>query len=524
MHKLLHSANSPASGTLSTGAKIRSRLERWLVRARRAGLAAAVCGLSFASSTIMAEDGPGIQARIGHIEGQGIPQVLPVTPLELFPYYESDGTLMFSDLRWVITNDGTFGGNVGFGYRFFEPETDRIYGGSFWYDIDDTRQLLFQQVGLSFESYGTNFDVRGNVYLPVGPESRQDSLTLINGSLQFQNQNLVYSQSRSWYTAMKGLDGEIGIPVPGNIAESIDLRIYGGGYFYQNSYHDIPGISTRLQANLFPGLDATVQVTYDSFFETRAFAGISWTFGPLHYSNFDRGDTMGRIGEHVTRNYTVVATHQRQTETVVATNPVTKQPYRFAHVNSFAAPDGTGGVNNPFATIADAQATHPDVVFVHAGSVFSGANAQIVMYNGERLLGDGNGIQHIFQVPELGPVFAPHGPTSGALPILQNASGAAVTLASHTELNGFSIVNPAGRGVVGNGVAQALVRNVSISGSSSHGFELFNTAGDVQLDNLFVTGTTGSGVRVSGTGGTTRFGFECDVRQPAGREAVRPRV
>lgn len=496
----------------SFGSASLPRLNRICRRvARRAWAGLMVAGLSLpmgnggSARLLRAEEGAGIQARVGHIEGQGIPQVRPVTPIELVPYIGWDSGLLFGDGRFVITNDGTFAGNLGVGYRMLVPEAGRIFGASLWYDLDDTRSLLFQQVGLGWETYGTDWDLRGNAYLPVGPESRQESLQLVPGSLRYEGQNLAYSQSRGFYTAMAGFDGELGIPVPGSIPESIDLRVYGGGYYYTNEYHNIPGASARMRASLLPGIDVDLQLTHDSFFETRAFAGLSWTFGPLHYSNYPAGDLAGRLGEHVTRNYTVVATHQRLIEHLLARNPTTNAVYRFAHVAGGGSAAGDGTVGNPFASISAAQGTGADYLLVQSGSVLDGADGQVVLNPGERLFGLGGGIQQLLTVPELGTFALPTGPGSGAQPILRNATGDAVILASHSEFNGFRIETPTGRGLFGSGVTNARVANVAVVGAGSQGFELTNATGQVDVANLLVQSSTGSGIQIMGTGGTTRF-------------------
>ena len=501
---------APTSPSGNTGAR----------RNSRNALSQATLGLLLLltfGTTARADDGGGVQARIGHIEGQGIPQVQPVTPIELFPYYEFDQQLLFNDSRFVITNSGGLGGNLGFGYRFFEPETDRVYGGSLWYDIDNTRSLLFQQLGLSLETYGSDFDVRGNAYLPVGPETRQDSLLMVPGSLAFSGQNLVYTQNRGWYAAMKGVDLEAGIPVPGSIAESIDLRVYGGGYFYHNAYHDIPGVSTRARANVLPGLDLELQVTYDSFFETRAFAGVSWTFGPLHYSKFQPGDTLGRLGEHTTRNYTVVATHQRQNELVVARNPTTNQAWRFAHVDSGSGPAGNGSFESPFHDLASAQALGTDIVFVHSGTVLNGSAAQLMMNPNERILGEGGGIRHWVNVPELGLMALPTAAGAyGNWPILQNAPGDAITLASGSELNGFQVINAAGNGLLANGVGNATVRNLAIDGTGNWGIQTLNTGGRMDFSNVSVRGGAAGGLLVQGGNAATSFTGLTRISQSGG--------
>src|SRR4029078_1594004 len=113
------------------------------------------------------------------------------------------------------------------------------------------------------------------------------------------------------------------------------IRVYGGGYHYADDQGNrITGGSARIQANILDGLDAHVQIMHDNYFETRGFVGIAWTFGPLHRSELKQDTAFGRIGEHVTRNYTVVAPLRHQTEHLTAMNPATGQPYTFSHVSS----------------------------------------------------------------------------------------------------------------------------------------------------------------------------------------------
>lgn len=452
-------------------------------------------------------DGFGALFRAGHIEGQGVPQVRPITPFELFPYILSDDQLFFSDLRAFPTNDGTFGGNAGFGYRYYHSDWDRIFGLSGWYDADYTRDVYFQQLGLSFESYAMWLDVRGNFYLPIGATERQYNLAPIAGTSRFSGDNIIFDQRRSFYAAMKGFDMEAGIPIPGDIAEGMGLRLYGGGYhFVDDAGNTITGGSARLQANLIAGLDAQVQVMHDAFYETRAFVGISWTFGPIHRSKMDQKTAYGRIGEHVTRNYTVLAPARHQIEETTAINPNTQAPYTIAHVSSAAAAGGSGAVGNPFQTIAAGQAAGRDIVFVHAGSVFSGADANLVLNAGDRIYGDGAGVSHYIRVPELGTILMPHGPTGGSRPLLSGAPGDSIVLASNSEIAGFSVANAGGNAVFGSGVSNAIVRNLLIDSPTGAGMRFVNSSGLITLLDNRITNSGGNGIAIDG--GTGQFDFQ----------------
>src|SRR5579863_2575048 len=106
---------------------------------------------------------------------------------------------------------------------------------------------------------------------------------------------------------MRGLDMEAGVGVPGQFAREHAIRVYGGWYYFVDDQGDnIVGASARIQASLASGLDTGVQITNDNYFNTRAFVTVSWTFGPLRRP-VTAGDTADvRLGEHVTRNYTVL--------------------------------------------------------------------------------------------------------------------------------------------------------------------------------------------------------------------------
>ena len=479
-----------------------------------------------------AGNGPGYNFRLGGNFGQGIPQDRSLYPIEAFPFVLDENSLYFSDLRffpalnnWANPGNTTFGGNIGFGYRYYSDSFDRVFGGSVWYDADDTRLLYFQQLGVSLESYGKLFDYRANAYFPVGQQKQQSSLALINGSTQFVGNYVSYSQYQTWAVAMTGFDAEVGLSVPWEWARDMALRVYGGGYYYaDNQNNSITGGSTRVTANIISGLDAQVQVTYDNFYQTRAFLGISWTFGPLHFSKLKQDTAFGRIGDHVTRNYTVVAPERSQLEYVpAAIDPATGKPYTFAHVASGAPNGGTGTVNNPFNTIAAAQAANRSIVFVHAGSVFNGANAGIVLNSGNRIIGDGAGVQNFIAVPQLGSLLLPQASLASSLPVLNGSLGDSVVLANNTIFSGFSIRNSGQSGIVGNGVQNVALSNININNAGQDGIRLVNTTGPISIANPTITNAFDSGINISGGSGAIAFSGTTTV-QGAGAGGGAPSV
>lgn len=450
-------------------------------------------------------DGVGVDFIPGFSAGQGIVQDKSLAPIEAFPYFLVNDSLYFSDLRFYPTIDGTFGGSLGGGYRYFSHSLNRIFGASLWYDGDGTRDLYFQQVGLSLETYGF-IDFRTNLYFPVGQTSQQSGQSIVNGSQRFTGNNLAFDTLTTYLAAMRGVDFEAGIGIPGHFAEDHGVRAYLGGYYYDDDEGDhILGISGRVQANIWSGLDASVEVTNDNYFNTRAFVNVSWTFGPLHRSELSQATTEGRLGEHIVRNYTVLATSHSQLDDPVAFNPSTHQPYVIAHVDSNAAPGGNGSVNSPFQTIAAAQASGAAVIFVHAGSVFNGSNANVAMNSGEYLFGDGTGERNFLPISTFGQILLPHGPTTGALPVLNSSTGTAVTLANNSVLSGFTISNSTGVGVLANGVGGVTLKDLTVTGSGSDGIQILNANGNTVLTNVNVSNSVGNGLVINGGDSNVQF-------------------
>jgi hypothetical protein len=448
-----------------------------------------------------------IQFWGGGVYGQGPVQDRSILPVEMFPFFRMDESLYFSDLRFFPTIDGTFGGNVGLGYRYYSKGWDRVFGISGWYDADGTRDDYFQQLGLSLEAYGGPFDFRTNFYLPIGQTDRQNSLALVNNSSRFVGNNMVYDQIETFTAAMRGFDMEAGVGIPGRFAQEHALRAYGGWYYFVDDQGDnIVGASARVQANIASGLDTSVQITNDNFYNTRAFFSVSWTFGPLRRSESVSSTAEDRLGEHVTRNYTVLApTRTRLDPDVVALDPQTGTPYTFAQVNSAAAPGGNGTINSPFQTIAAAQASNDEIIFVQANSIFHGAAATITMSPGQVILGDGAGVQHTIVVPQLGSILLPQAASSSSLPILDSATGAAVVLASNTIFSGFTITNSVGNGIYGNGISNALIGNVTIDHAGADGIHLVNSTGTDQIVNASINNAVGDGLAILGGSANLTF-------------------
>ncbi|CAK9008658.1 Selenocysteine Se-methyltransferase (BoSMT), partial [Durusdinium trenchii] len=93
--------------------------------------------------------GYGFFGRVGHEAGPTVGRTESVSFLDVVPYLFHDETMLFGDLRLVISNDGQMGGSTGIGLRHFFENYNAVAGTAFYYDHDETRGKTFEQFGIS---------------------------------------------------------------------------------------------------------------------------------------------------------------------------------------------------------------------------------------------------------------------------------------------------------------------------------------------------------------------------------------
>ena len=89
-----------------------------------------------------------------HLVGDGPGYRNGYTSVDWFLPLLPDGgdTMWFGDFRAILSSDAEFSSNVGTGYRWFDPERNRIYGINAWWDTRQQDQFTFNQVGIGFET------------------------------------------------------------------------------------------------------------------------------------------------------------------------------------------------------------------------------------------------------------------------------------------------------------------------------------------------------------------------------------
>lgn len=462
-------------------------------------------------SSIVPGNGMGTLFRAGHQAGKTIGLEESISHLEAMPYLftytknPDDAGMLFGNFRLFRTNRGHLGGGLGLGYRFFNYDRDRIFGASFYYDRDDSSTKIFQQLVLNVETMGRFWDANGNFYLPIGTRQKLLDVQFNEGSQRFSGFNVLYDQTRTLGTAMRGFDAEFGVPIWGQIAQKHEARAYAGTYhFAATGSEDVWGWRGRLQANPVPNVLMELSLTNDATFNTNVFFNVTWTFaGRPEWNKMEKSTQMYRMAERVRRNYNVVVEQRDVVDSgLIAINPATGLPWAISHVDSNAGPGGTGTVLDPFQTIADAQAGPAnDIIFTHAGSVFDNG-PPITLAAGDRILGEGQGVDHFIDIEGFGPRLLPNSPAFGnpsfVRPTFNNTVGDGVILASNSEFSGFIINTPTGRGVVGVGVSGTTVNNVDVNDAAGEGIFLSGTTGMLSFDTTNITNAAGDAFVVDG--------------------------
>ena len=481
----------------------------------------------------------GAQVRTSIITGPAIGREHPILPIELMPYAFLDNNLFFADVRGFTDMSNGWGGNFGGGYRRYLPMFDRILGVNAYYDYDNTSGVLFREIGFGAESLGALYDIRANAYLPTGVSSQTLGISNINGTQVFEAHIMKVDQLKQLANALHGFDSEIGFPLPGRISKRHDVRVFGGGYWFEGpNVSSFGGWKARIQANVVPSVAINLQVSDDAQFHTNVVFGASWTFGGYRQPDEQRKTQYSRMTTPVQRQYNMVVGLTSTTlKGVTVVDPSTGTPYFFEHVSSSATTPviggviGDGTVEHPFQNLLDAQnamATRgsgiagDDIIFVHANSTYgvTDAGVQVALQQNVRVLGESANVEHQVQTSG-GLLNLPHptqtgGVPSGAKPIFTNSPGNGVVLANNSEFSGFQIgtstSGPAGIGIVGTGISNALVRQTDVNSTVGEAVSLTGITGTVKFlgDTINDPTTNATTFHIQNTASTGNIIFSSD--------------
>lgn len=385
-----------------------------------------------------AESGAGYPVRytVRHDVGNGVGYQDSFTRLGMFlPLWENDGTtLLFTDVQPLLDNRGNFGSNIGLGFRYFDPLSERVFGFYGYFDYRNTDEHSFRQGTVGVDALGTWIDARANLYLP---DHEPRPLTP-----RFVGNRLIIGVEK----AMTGGDAEVGLVLPEIL--NTQTRLLGGIYHFDtDAAQNANGWRLRVESHWTQYLSTDIAFNQDDYFGTTITVGIALNCQPESYAprmpvinSFRRGPS-----RHVTRHASdrlAEPTYRLpniavRTERYVAMNGI--QPWHFIHVVEGAV-GGTGTFESPLGKLEDATAIAlaDNVIYTPSGGTFA-PPAMLQVPGDVQLLSNGP-IQRVDTQDGLVTL-----PFSGASPDLSSLPEihSSVELGNGSTINGFHLVGTA---------------------------------------------------------------------------------
>lgn len=389
------------------------------------------------------------------------------------PLFQNETTLLFGDVRGRFDNNSSEEINVGAGVRkLFNDQF--IIGGYGFYDLRNSEYgHQFQQITLGAEVLTEAFELRGNVYLPIGTteysSAAGDTVALSGSSILFTE-----GQER----ALQGFDAEIGVKVPWTslTEDGTDaLRLYAGGYHFDDAGVDaISGPRFRAEYTLAdlvtPGSRLSINAEYqhDSPRGSQTFFGAKLRL-PL-YGTAQPAGTLSplehRMTDTIQRDVDIVSSVGAYGSTSVGVDAATGR--KLSDVKVVEASDET----TLRAGIEGAEAG--DIIFVQGPTGGIDLTSPISLRAGQSV-GSGFNVIHpqTRRTASFGGALQLHG---------LNADQNMVHMTSDTSLSGFEITG--GRhAVFADGADNVHISNLHIHDISGSAINVMNSD-EVSISNI----------------------------------------
>ncbi len=384
----------------------------------------------------------------------------------------------FLDLRGHIFVNGRWATNLGLGSRWQLGDTRYALGANFFYDWRNTFENLNpHQLGFGSELLGPHFDMRLNGYLPIGNTSDQ----IMNAFDHFEG-NFLISRGEA-VAALANIQGEVGTYLPWWF-NYFDMYLAVGSYYLfkrdvvNTSVGDAWGVQGRLSAQIFDGLTAAFNITYDRIFHARPQGYIAYSL-PLGPSNMrPRGSRwkrrypsqecdesalmQRRMTQPVMRNEIVPI--QTTDTRFIARDPNTGEPLFFIFVDNTSNSLGTFESPYPSMALAEANSGPGDIIYVFPGDGTSTNYDTGFVMKDRQVLQSATDTFSLFNV-SVPPLI------SGSNPILTNTAGDALTLGNGVQVAGFTFSDATNDGVNGSSATDYLFYDNIITNNAVNGFE-----------------------------------------------------
>jgi len=450
----------------------------------------------------------------------------------MYPVWQSPDSMIFSDIRSTFDNDDNIEGNIGLGFRRIIQGTDNddwIWGIYGFYDrLKSSTDNQFNQGTFGAELLKTNFELRGNIYLPenrsyiVGSRT-VSSVSLSGTTVMERNQSLVARER-----ALPGFDAEVGYGF--DMGKKDKLWVHAGYFNFNHSdAPEIAGPRLRLHCELndvFGMPESTlaigVEVQHDKIRKNDTFACISLSipFGAprdVWKETSRKRDIESRMMRPIIRDIDVITNTDdiskspgsadgpelvSDTEGPLIDNATGEQvDMYFADADGSAA--GTGTQENPMTIVqAENTSSASDVIFLLNDSgvidVNTISSGTLTLKPNQQLLGIGDNTSRDVLLPNNHTLNVS---STAGRPSLSRLDGAdVVKMLWNNTIDGLNI-SGGNNGIYGLNVNNPTVRDVTIQNTGSNAINLANSSGTITISGSVIQNNTSNGVYLSNTAG-----------------------
>jgi hypothetical protein len=341
--------------------------------------------------------------------------------------------------------------------------------------------------------------VRSNAYVPLsgkkqmgtsGGEALSDPYLANNGIyVDVAGQNAVIEKP------LWGVDAEAGLKLPGK-----DFWMHAGVFAFDASEAEgLAGGRLRATYKVTENIALTAEGQYDNVRGRQGWLGVRFTV-PFGGPKEKPTGLKRRMTADPVRDVDIVTAAVEEEVAPAYSAPVenteTETAQRVLHVDNSAGGGGDGTLENPFNTLAAAQAVLQDfdVLYINRGTgTTAGMNAGLaVAQNNVWVIGSGTDF-----VYDAGRFHAP---------VEENLSGTLLVAAGAAPVITNAGVNGDGINVTG---ADTYIGGVTVNGAARNGIYALSSAGtdlgNITVSDVTVTGNTGSGILIE-TGAGSAFG------------------
>jgi hypothetical protein len=489
-------------------------------------------GLAYAGS------GPSCAHYAGHasVEGKWGSERSITETAAFVPLACREDRLLYGDVRLKADNRGNREGNVGLGVRALKE--NGVAGGYVYLDRrrSGATEKLFTQTTLGAEWLAEDWEVRSNAYVPLsgkkqmgtsGGEALSDPYLAGSGIyVDVAGQNAIVEKP------LWGVDAEAGLKLPGK-----NFWVHAGGFAFDASEAQrLAGGRLRATYNVTDNIALTAEGQYDSVRGRQGWLGVRLSV-PFGGPKIKPEGLKRRMTADPVRDVDIVTAAVEEEVAPAYSAPVentgTGVAQRVLHVDNSAGGGGDGTIENPFNTLAAAQAAMQDhdVIYINRGTgTTAGMNAGLaVARNNVWVIGSGTDF-----VYDAGRFYAPVEENlsgtvlvaGGLAPVITNAGvngdGISVTGAD-TYIGGVTVNAAARHGIyalssAGTNLGGITVQDVTVTGNTQNGILIesgnagssFNTA---SIRNVTATGNTGAGIYTlaQGAGALNTVNFQDNI-------------